>query len=659
MTLQNGSRKPTTRTRRSTTKSRQGCGRCKAKRIKCDETHPRCRNCTDHGHACPGFTQSLRWSNKHERFDVPSLAVSSSDHAAGPSEPATVRHAPSICVGKEPAILNGPANSTIARTRSVRDTESMTPWPNSSPQTVRDAAASETGEAVDFISNHDIFDTYQLPPSLTHLPTALIQHWFREVCPTWSVFDSDVNYNRTVAQSSWGSSESVFLSLQAMSAAFLQSTLPEFVATSTTIAEEAATIVRSKAQAMLIRGATSPRITQDVVFAVFALGTAFQWNHPAKADNPWLKMARDLLSVWPCDLSGADHLYHSYLSQAFTYWDSLSTLMKHDSVPESLKRRRARLQLRLHEALNFPVTELTNIVPDPLLFTPMGGTRPNSWCGVSCEIINVLAETIALCRGADKFKQRKPSLSMSSTSKAVVDVALRHEIETEILAMDFRAIIIMEESLGFSVHTWDDQTPITHLLQTAEAYRQAALIQLHLSFDDSTSDAYYEKATTDASKLIELLEQIPVQSRSTSIHSILYLTAAAGLFNVQPSAAMSLGSVWQEGVDNSSTSSSEPVGRFHSLESPMELRQRSQQSQHHNNEPSHPSRSLAQTVAKARHSIWARLVEIQRTRPLRVHRELLQLIQRIWREYDKPRSGSCPVSWLRVWSESGLKTIIS
>jgi hypothetical protein len=151
------------------------------------------------------------------------------------------------------------------------------------------------------------------------------------------------------------------------------------------LAEEAATIVRSKAQAMLVRGATSNRATQDDVFAVFALGTAFQLNHPAKADNPWLKMARDLLSAWRCDLSGADHLYRSHLSQAFTYYDSLSILMKDESVPESVKRRQGRLQFRLHETLNPPVTVLTNIVPASLLFTPMG---PSSWCGASCEIWN-------------------------------------------------------------------------------------------------------------------------------------------------------------------------------------------------------------------------------------------------------------------------------
>ncbi|KAI1386741.1 uncharacterized protein F4822DRAFT_411085 [Hypoxylon trugodes] len=49
--------------RRSHKKSRAGCRRCKARKIKCDEVHPRCGNCTKHGVACdfehPGITDVL------------------------------------------------------------------------------------------------------------------------------------------------------------------------------------------------------------------------------------------------------------------------------------------------------------------------------------------------------------------------------------------------------------------------------------------------------------------------------------------------------------------------------------------------------------------------------------------------------------------------
>ncbi|KAH7361684.1 hypothetical protein B0T11DRAFT_338668, partial [Plectosphaerella cucumerina] len=39
--------------RRRHTKSRLGCGECKARRIKCDETHPVCKRCSIGGRQCP------------------------------------------------------------------------------------------------------------------------------------------------------------------------------------------------------------------------------------------------------------------------------------------------------------------------------------------------------------------------------------------------------------------------------------------------------------------------------------------------------------------------------------------------------------------------------------------------------------------------------
>lgn len=40
------------RRRRAHQKSRQGCGNCKLRRVKCDETHPRCKRCISFGVSC-------------------------------------------------------------------------------------------------------------------------------------------------------------------------------------------------------------------------------------------------------------------------------------------------------------------------------------------------------------------------------------------------------------------------------------------------------------------------------------------------------------------------------------------------------------------------------------------------------------------------------
>ncbi|KAH7078445.1 fungal-specific transcription factor domain-containing protein [Paraphoma chrysanthemicola] len=50
------------------TKSRNGCGRCKLKRLKCDETAPSCLQCKKRNVSCPGYEKTLKWSTKYEVF---------------------------------------------------------------------------------------------------------------------------------------------------------------------------------------------------------------------------------------------------------------------------------------------------------------------------------------------------------------------------------------------------------------------------------------------------------------------------------------------------------------------------------------------------------------------------------------------------------------
>lgn len=58
-------------TRRSHNKSRRGCLECKRRRIKCDENHPQCSNCTRRGTTCDFGTRSLVWKDWKEEKGSP------------------------------------------------------------------------------------------------------------------------------------------------------------------------------------------------------------------------------------------------------------------------------------------------------------------------------------------------------------------------------------------------------------------------------------------------------------------------------------------------------------------------------------------------------------------------------------------------------------
>jgi hypothetical protein len=55
--------------------------------------------------------------------------------------------------------------------------------------------------------------------------------------------------------------------------------------------------------------------------------------------------------------------------------------------------------------------------------------------------------------------------------------------------VDFKTIVLLEEPQDFDVDKRDDNAPVSHLLETAEAYRKAGLLQLYLTFDNLVVNA--------------------------------------------------------------------------------------------------------------------------------------------------------------------------
>ncbi|CAI6335029.1 unnamed protein product [Periconia digitata] len=91
------------RKRKAHAKSRKGCGNCKLRRVKCDETRPRCKRCAAYGVSCdydgsrPSLDLAAQGSFQVDLFQsTPSPATSDSPHAAttpipGPAKPPSTR----------------------------------------------------------------------------------------------------------------------------------------------------------------------------------------------------------------------------------------------------------------------------------------------------------------------------------------------------------------------------------------------------------------------------------------------------------------------------------------------------------------------------------------------------------------------------------------
>lgn len=485
----------------------------------------------------------------------------------------------------------------------------------------------------------------------THLPTMLIEHWFGTICPMWSAFDSAVSYNRQLAWSSWTSSKAVFYTMQAMSAAYLSVTMPRFCETLSSLSSLAVAAINEEIR--LVRRSQTPKVKYDLIYAVFTLGNSVHSTASTISENPWLEPARELLSLWTLDMSLSDVPIHSYFCQALTYWEMLLAARGRGSVPEKLAKKRQRYYANIQQAMGLANYSNNNntVAQDSALYgleqAPLGtGTRPNSWSGVSSEVIDVFGQVLALCHNAHEHKKdqrqsQSQSIDANTATASLCDISLAHEIQRGLLDMDFESLILMDEVQGFPVQTEDENTPTAHLLQTAEAYRQAALLQLHLAFQDlpvtpqntvdGLTDAYpggsmYDMAVQShqsrnehilamALNLVNIIERVPSQSGARSIHLMLYLSAATGL-KVEASDGCH-GSHGVGGVDT--------VIPRSTLE-----------------------------VSRARQVILARLDGLRQTLPHRRVDSTIEFVKDIWKQYDTQESPACSVVyWLNIMARKG------
>lgn len=96
---------------------------------------------------------------------------------------------------------------------------------------------------------------------------------------------------------------------------------------------------------------------------------------------------------------------------------------------------------------------------------------------------------MALCRNTCDYKQDQTTTGLKIASKALCDIAVARELEKELLSVDLKIIVLLEEPQDFDVDTRNDGSPVPHSLETAEAYRKAGLLQLYLTLDDTVVSA--------------------------------------------------------------------------------------------------------------------------------------------------------------------------
>lgn len=526
--------------------------------------------------------------------------------------------------------------------------------------------------------------------------TNLIEYWFTDICQMWSMFDSDTNLNRTIARDLWGSSELVFYAMESMSAACMVRYTPEMKKVLMSTTKRTLQTIQSRTLTAKFENTTGAiGFPTDLFFAIFAMGTSLHWSFDFQLGRSLIYDAQRLLQFYKMRLPNLDtrgRIHLKFFQQALICWESLVSAVDQAFIPTGLASRLKALQLRVDIPAGSEIGS-TQQLDQPTLTRPRLGSQssmtecpePHPWCGMSTDVLEKFGQVLAICHTNSREKLDAGMVEGSSRN-----IMLARELQTELMALNFAADQHSRLNDSLFPITGDSSTPMAHLLDMAEAYRQASLLQLHLSFDNLavphewTASRSISAATLVASlpnpsvtkreylstvslRLLELLRRLPPHSGSRCMQPVLYLCAATGLQTIEAPhvtkgfttehtlrapeiVATMLAN--KQSYDGTAEDQSGP-----SEQGPSQYHHAPDQQDSSSSRFTSPNLSLSVERGQARQLVASRLGTLQHSLPPGPSSTAIKLAEAIWREHDCVGHSQIPIHWFDVMVRKNLRTL--
>ncbi|KAG9231320.1 fungal-specific transcription factor domain-containing protein [Amylocarpus encephaloides] len=618
-------------------KSRNGCLRCKAKRLKCDEKKPECVQCSRKNLPCPGYkTKSLVWSTKHEKLLAPQAGLS------WPGEtPIQVHGEEKENPRTELDVIEEPCMTLIAQEAPGVAPRPPTPEP---PPLCHRANSTQSMDSLSAIRQQLHRST--VPEFLHHLPTMLVEYYFNYVCQIFSSFDGMLNPFRSTVGRLWDGSAPIYYAIQSMAAAYLANHFPRMNQVGVQMQRET-----YRCLYQIQQGSQGQAENLDKsLLTVLLIGQTTAWHDPKDLGLVHLKTAKRLnkrrREQQSEGIGVREQRQNEFFEQCILYWDMLAGFVK-DDVDDS----------------GLPDFDILMEESSPAISTPSSTSSsekmemvfPHPWTGVSPKAQRLFSQVGRLIRSYRKrMAQDVASLDFLSLDLAfdldfpgtTADQALTkaQSLEEELLAFEPPPIYTL-------VDAGDENTPVQQYILLAEAYRCAALLQIYRVFPsilqlrvpdttcefgifslpqnpfgflpETSSLAPQDFLLSLALHTISLLEKIPENSGTRCLQPIVLLAAASEL-HFSPS-----------------TSSNDPFSAF--LLPP----------------PSASTFTIVTNreidIAEARKFAVGRFQAFCRCMPEKPHKNALAVVEETWRREDAGQGRG--VYWMDVMEEMGAETI--
>ncbi|KAH7151759.1 C6 zinc finger domain protein [Dactylonectria estremocensis] len=357
--------------------------------------------------------------------------------------------------------------------------------------------------------------------------SVLVEYYFKEVCGLMSCYDSRMNPYRTAISNVWSQSQPLYYIIQSMAAACLSEVSPNLSKISRQLRDAAVTSVSKETSVA--------QMETSSLLALVMLGMSLCWHDASslgQSEFELLARTTRFSEAHGDNLSLADKQKKVFFYNSLIYWRML-------------------LSFVTDQDLAFPAAPHPQPHPSQSRTTQTWELRmPHPQTGIGIEVQELVANVGSLIRRERKRIRSRRYSSRQDIEQSKSAIQAAEDLQVKLCAID----LPIESAI---VDSGDEMTPTIHLLKIAEAYRCMGLLQLYRNFPDllslsspsgdlpsqfgSPSNPEIDHDFTNtgilmdtwltclALHILDLVEAVPVSSRSRSIQPLLMVSVCSEL----------------------------------------------------------------------------------------------------------------------------------
>lgn len=370
-----------------------------------------------------------------------------------------------------------------------------------------------------------------IPSQPTHMPTMLLEYWFKSVCPILSAFDSPKNPLRRHVTRLWRDSSSIYYALLSMAASCLSDQLPHLSSTQLASHTRGLSEQAMRKEIECLDASSEFADSESILMTCHLLGYSSSWYEGTDLGLGHFTTARKLLRRYGGDQVSSDLQQESYhfFCEGLEYWELLVCaagaidFLRPRSAPSTLVESGVLSPNHAESPRGASQNANKAIIPHPI-----------TGSGLASE--KLLAMVLVVGHKQRTLQRRGSFSSAKDLTLALENVQTAQALEKSILKLE----PLIEDHLE---DTGDESTPPNHLVKLAEIHKMVALMQLDKNFPDLVRERLAcdedfdvsEHLTDLALLIVEHIGNLPPTSGVRSMLPLLLIITATELrFRVPP-----------------------------------------------------------------------------------------------------------------------------